>query len=208
MVHVHLAFEPHVGAPIAARAEAEAQRIARACKDKDREPFERYLADAYAAMLSGGGNGRAKRPELVLLVSREVPQRRWTEVKPGEVCKIPGVGPISPHVAKEIARDAIVSAVIYDGKDLRHFKRWSRNIPIEVAIALELGDPPDFDGVKCVDCGARFRPEFDHVHPYAAGGPTSHPNFDPRCPPCHWAKTERDLKAGKLRPLRSGAAEP
>ena len=30
MVHIHLELEPHVGAPITARAEAEAQRVARA----------------------------------------------------------------------------------------------------------------------------------------------------------------------------------
>jgi 5-methylcytosine-specific restriction endonuclease McrA len=201
MVHVHLALEPHVGTPIVARAEAEAQRQARAAKARDAaEPFERHLADAYASLLSGSGKGRAKRPELVVLVSHEVATRGWSDVRAGEVCKIPGVGPISPQVGKEIARDAIVNAVIYDGKDLRHFKRWTRNIPVEIAIALELGDPPDFDGVKCVDCGNRFRTEFDHVHPYARGGPTSDPNLDPRCWPCHQAKSERDRRAGRFRP--------
>jgi hypothetical protein len=114
-----------------------------------------------------------------VLVSHEVAARGWTEVREGEFCKIPGVGPISPQVGKELAREAIVNAVIYDGKDLRHFKRWSRTIPVEIAIALELGAPPDFDGVKCVDCGNRFRTEFDHVHPYARGGPTSGPNLEP-----------------------------
>jgi hypothetical protein len=201
MVHVHLALEPHVGTPIVARAEAEAQRIGRAAKqDGETESFEPLLADAYAKLLSGSGRGRAKRPELVVLVSHGVAKRGWTEVKHGEVCKIPGVGPISPEVAREIAHEAVVNAVIYDGKDLRNFKRWSRNIPVEVAIALELGDPPEFDGVACVDCGNRFRTEFDHVQPYGKGGPTSRPNMDPRCPPCHHAKTERDRREGRLGP--------
>ncbi len=52
-----------------------------------------------------------------------------------------------------------MNAVVFDGKDLRNFKRWTRHIPVEVAIALELGEPPDFDGVKCVDCGNRFHTE-------------------------------------------------
>ena len=204
MVHVHLALEPHVGTPIVARAEAEPQRIARASKDKDKEPFERYLADAYARLLSGAGKGRAKRPEIVILVSYEVTQRDWKDVRPGEICKIPGVGPVDPQVAKEIARDAIVSAVLYDGKDLRHFKRWSRAIPIEVAIALELGDPPEFDGVKCVDCGRRFGTEFDHVEPHVAGGPSSTTNLKPRCCwSCHPDKTERDRREGRLKPAET-----
>ena len=203
MVHIHLELEPHVGTPIVARAEAEAQRLARAGKKTARdgvEPFERYLADAYAKLLSGSGRGRAKRPELVVLVSHEVAKRGWTEVKGGEVCKIPGVGPVAPQIAKEIAQDAFLSGVFYDGTDLRHLKRWSRSRPVEVAIALELGEPPAFEGVRCVDCGNRFRTEFDHVEPHAAHGPNSTGNLKPRCWACHRAKTARDRRAGKLRP--------
>ncbi|MDQ4143125.1 MAG: hypothetical protein M3198_05145, partial [Actinomycetota bacterium] len=154
---------------IIARAEAEATRLAkkaRAASDKhSKEPFERYLADAYAALLSGVGKGRARRPELVVLVSHQVAKRGWSDVRNGEVCKIPGVGPVSPRVAKQIAGDAFLSGVFYDGKDLRNFARWTRNIPIEVLVALELGEPPSFDGVCCIDCGNRFRTEFDHDRP-------------------------------------------
>jgi hypothetical protein len=32
MVHIHMELEPHIGAPIVARAEAEAQRLARKAK--------------------------------------------------------------------------------------------------------------------------------------------------------------------------------
>ncbi|MQB00093.1 MAG: hypothetical protein GEU78_07325 [Actinobacteria bacterium] len=212
MGHIHLIFEPHRYAPISAGAEAEAARLARADKrakraagsDEGPEPFERYLADAYATMLSVPGTGkvkgRARRPELVVVVSYEVAKRGWTHVEPGEMCKIPGIGPVPPRVALEIAADAFISGVIYDGKDLRHYKRWSRSIPVEVAVALELGDPPDFDGVVCVDCGNRFRTEFDHVEPHVALGPCSTGNLEPRCWTCHRAKTERDRRAGKLEP--------
>ena len=201
MMHIHLALEPHVGTPLVARAEAEAQRLLRSAKKEGTtEPFECHLADAYAKLLAGSGKGRAKRPELVVLVSHEVVKRGWRDVKPGELCKIPGVGPVAPEVAKEIAEDAFLSGVFYDGKDLRQFARWTRHIPIEVAVALELGDPPGFDGVACVDCGNRFRTEFDHIKPRSARGPTSKGNLGPRCWPCHQAKTERDRKAGKLEP--------
>ena len=201
MVHIHMELEPHVGAPIVARAEAEAQRLARKAKAADlKEPFECHLADAYAALLSGSGKGRAKRPELVILVSHEVAKRGWIDVKEGELCKIPGLGPVAPHVAKEIAQDAFLNGVFFDGKDLRHFKRWSRDISVEVRVALELGEPPDFDGVVCTDCGNRFRTEFDHVQPRVAGGPGSTGNLKPRCYGCHQAKTKRDRRAGLLRP--------
>ena len=199
MVHIHMELEPHLGTPIVARAEAEAQRLGRrAIADGRREPFERHLADAYALMLSGSGRGRAKRPELVVLVSHEVAKRGWTEVQAGEFCKIPGLGPVSPQVAKEIAADAFLTGVFYDGKDLRKICRWTRNTPVEVRLALELGDPPEFDGVRCTDCGNRFRTENDHLEPHIAGGPASTKNLKPRCYSCHKAKTERDRKAGKL----------
>ena len=67
-------------------------------------------------------------------------------------------------------------------------------------MALELGEPPDFDGVACIDCGNRFRTEFDHLDPHAALGPASCDNLKPRCWPCHQTKTARDRKTGKLKP--------
>lgn len=208
MGHIHLILEPHRYAPIVARGEAEAARLARADQREKEgsyegpQPFECYLADAFAAMLSAPGTvkGRSKRPELVVVVSEGVPARGWLDVRPGEHCKIPGVGPIAPSEAKEIAREAIVNLIITDGIELKHFKRFSRSISAELQVLLELGDPPKFDGIKCVDCGNRFKSEFDHVQPHIARGPMSPENIKPRCYSCHQKKTEADRKAGKLRP--------
>ena len=202
MVDVHLRFEPQVGTPIVNRAEAEAGRLYRAAKkDGKQEPFERHLADAYAVMLEGARTkGHAKRPDVVFLVSHEVAKRGWTDVREGEMCKIPGVGPVAPEVVREAATKAFLTAVLYDGKDLRQMKRWTRNIPVEVLLALQLGDPPEFDGVKCVDCGRRFRNQNDHVEPHNMRGPASVENMKPRCYECHGDKTRRDRQAGKLTP--------
>ena len=110
MVHIELALEPHVGTPIVNRAEAEAGRLYREAKKQDQaEPFGRHLADAYAALLAGTGKCGPRRPELSVLVSHGVAQRGWKDVEEGEVCKIPGVGPVAPQVAKEIARDAFLT---------------------------------------------------------------------------------------------------
>lgn len=68
---------------------------------------------------------------------------------------------------------------------------------------VELGEPPGFDGGKCVDCGNRFRTEKDHIEPHHAFGPASTDNLRPRCYACHSAKTQRDRKAGKLGPRSS-----
>jgi hypothetical protein len=136
----------------------------------------------------------------VVLVSHEIAKRGWKDVAEGEVCKIPGVGPISPERAKEIASDAFLSGLFYDGTDLSHFRRWTRNTPVEVLLALQLGQPPEFDGVKCTDCGRRFRNEKDHSAPHVAGGFSSTTNLKWRCFGCHQKKTAEDRKKGKLTP--------
>jgi hypothetical protein len=74
-------------------------------------------------------------------------------------------------------------------------------------MALELGELPEFDGVKCIECRRRFRPEKAHLEPHNVDGPASTDNLEWRCHSCHTAKTGRDRKAGKLRP-RSPAAKP
>ena len=200
MTHIHLTFEPLAATPIVNRAEADAQRLYRVAKKTGQtEAFEAYLADAFLDMLSGNGKGRTTRPELVVLVDYETVKSGW-KLGPQGICKIPGVGPIDSQDAKAVAQDAFINAVLVDGTDLRHFKRFSRHVPPEIRVALELGTAPDFDGPSCCDCGNRFRPERDHLEPVVAHGPTSYTNLKWRCNPCHVAKTETDRKAGKLTP--------
>ena len=202
MTNIHLRLQPHIGTALVNRAEAEASRMFKAAKkDGKQEPFERHLADAYAKIFSGSPvKPHPSRSELTILVSHEVAKRGWTDVRDGEYCKIPGVGPVAPEVAKEIARDAFLTGLFYDGKDLRTIKSYTRNVPVEVLRALNLGPPPDFDGMKCVDCGKRFGNQKDHVEPYCGDNPASVDNMKPRCWTCHQVKTARDRKAGKLTP--------
>lgn len=191
MIHIEADLEPHVGAPIVERIEREARRLGAAAGKVD--GWSARLADAFAEVCSGGSRGTA-RPELVVVVSHEVTQRGWSSVEGDEVCAIPGVGPIDPQVAKRIAEDAFLNGVFYDGTDLRHLRRWSRSIPVEVRLALSLGPPPEFDGPRCADCGNRWGLEVDHVVPMAAGGPMSLPNAENRCGRCHLRKTARDRR--------------
>jgi hypothetical protein len=160
MVHIHVALEPHVGTPFVNRAEATATCLARAAKRAGRpEPFERHLADAYAGVLGSGAPARSRHPELVVLVSHGVATRGWRDVRPGEVCKIPGVGPVAPDTAKKIAGDAFLTGIFYNGTDLRHMRRWTRNPPIEVLIALELGTPPSSTGSSAPTAATGFEPK-------------------------------------------------
>ncbi|MEX1207539.1 MAG: HNH endonuclease signature motif containing protein [Acidimicrobiia bacterium] len=208
MFKLEAELEPHVGAPLVNRLQAEAKRLSRAASAS--EPFERYLADALPTLLEGGGTGRGQ-TELVVLVSQGVAERGWHDVHQDEFCKIPGVGPIEPGIARKIADDAFLTGLFYDGEDLRQIRRWGRHIPVAVKVALGLGNPPEFDGIKCVDCGNRFYIERDHIEPRGSGGETALDNLADRCEPCHEKKTARDREAGAVRskpppprPKRSG----
>ena len=53
--------------------------------------LEAHLADAYEALLAGSGKGRARRPELVVLVSHEVAKRGWTDVRAGGSARFPAL---------------------------------------------------------------------------------------------------------------------
>ncbi|MBV8303678.1 MAG: HNH endonuclease, partial [Acidimicrobiia bacterium] len=72
--------------------------------------------------------------------------------------------------------------------------------PAELRTALELGTPPDFDGVTCSvqGCNRRHGLEWDHTDPVANGGPTSYTNLSPKCWPHHREKTLQDRRAGLL----------
>jgi hypothetical protein len=198
MIHIEADLEPHIGAPIVTRLETEAKKLA--TKAGSHEPFGAHLADALVSALTHsddrkGAGKTGSRTDMVILVSHEITQRKWTHVQDGEHCEIPGVGPVDPKVAKDIARDAFLSGVFYDGTDLRHLHTWGRHIPAPVRIALRLGPPPHFDGPKCVDCGNRLRLEYDHQQPLSQGGPTTLRNLPTRCEPCHERKTAEDRKA-------------
>ncbi len=204
MIHIEADLEPHIGTPIVNRLEATARRLARkASHNGGQEPFQRHLADALPLIITGAPTGPGKRArsdrhtELVVLVSHDVTQRGWQDTKAGERCHIPGIGPIPPQTAKKIAQDAFLTGVFYDGTDLRHLKRWTRNIPTPVRIALQLGEPPEFNGPVCVQCGNHYRIELDHQQPHATGGPTSLGNINPLCHQCHTHKTATDQKTVK-----------
>jgi hypothetical protein len=194
MIHIEADLEPHIGAPIIERLDADARRMAKS----GNEPFQRRLADAVAEALSGSGAAPSSRTDVVVLVSHGVAERGWTDVRDDEHCHIVGVGPIGPITAKAIAEDSFLSGVFFDGKDLRHIKTWGRHVPAPVRLALRLGPGPDFDGPRCIDCGNRLQLELDHQLPLSEGGPTSLENLGDRCEKCHLAKTKRERRQRRL----------
>ena len=91
-----------------------------------------------------------------------------------------------------------MKAVVHDGVRIETIRHLGRTIPAELRTALELGDPPAFEGLRCIDCGTSHGVERDHVNPVANGGLTAYDNMVGRCWECHEKKTEADRQAGLL----------
>jgi HNH endonuclease len=191
---------PEVGIPFVNRLDAETDRLRRSARQRG-EPLETrdaYAADALVHMASGGGKGHATRADVVVTVDLRALRRGHAHT--GEPCGIVGGGPIPVEVANELMQDAFLKAVLHDGVAIHTVKHFGRYRPAELRTALELGAPPDFAGVECVepDCTRRYGLEWDHVDPVANDGPTSYDNLQPRCWPHHRDKTELDRLAGLL----------
>ena len=195
---------PDVGVPFVNRLEREAQRLRRAAKQHGdiAEQFEAYAADAFAEMIQGTpAPTKSKRREVDTVIVCDLRAYRRGHAHEGEHCHIVDGGPIPVWLAREMSKDAFLKAVLHDGVKLHTVKHFGRHIPAELRTALELGEPPELDGVSCSEdgCDRRYGLEWDHRNPVANGGETSFENLHPYCSPHHWDKTERDRKAGRHR---------
>jgi hypothetical protein len=196
---------PDVGVPFVNGLERNAQRLRREAKQRGDvvEGFEAYAADAFADMIQGRGTATTskKRRDVDAVIVCDLNAYRRGHAHEGEQCHIVGGGPIPVRIAREMAQDAFLKAVIHDSVNIHTVTHFGRHVPAELRTALELGELPDLDGVVCSEegCERRYGLEWDHDDPVAHGGETSYENLNPKCKPHHWDKTEHDRKAGRHR---------
>jgi hypothetical protein len=208
MVAGQFRLPPDVGVPLVNRLDAETDRVHRAARRAKRtEAREAHAADALLAMANRGAKGKSGRADVVYVCDLRAAVRGHTHGD--EVCHVVGSGPVPLDVIRAAAVDAFVKVVLRNGVKIDTVIHYGRHIPAVLRTALDLGDPDRLDGAVCVDdgCDRRHDLEWDHDDPVANDGPTSYENLVARCKPHHWAKTERDRKAGLLGP-RAGPAPP
>ena len=213
MVCGRFRLPPDVGVPFINRLDRATNRLRREAKPRgNAEQWEQHAADALVAMTGEGvepaDRSPSRAPDLVIVC--DLPAWRRGHTHAGERCHIVGGGPIPVALARELARDAFLKAVLHDGVNIRAVAHFGRHIPAHLRTALNLGPLPDLDGVTCVEehCDRRYHLEWDHDDPVANGGATSFENMKPRCKADHWEKTERDRKAGRLGGGRADPNEP
>jgi hypothetical protein len=133
---------------------------------------------------------RGARPlaTVVVHVSHDAYQRGWTE--PGDICEIEGHGPIPVGVARRLAADCILKALVVDGVDVTRVAHLGRLIPAHLRTAIETRDR------TCVIAGCEIdrHLEIDHNVPHATRGPTSLENLARVCHHHHAMKTIHDLR--------------
>jgi hypothetical protein len=199
MVAGQFRLPPDVGVRLVHRIDRETDRLHRAARRAgSTEAREAHGADALLALTRGAGKGRSSRTDVVYVCDLHAAVRGHTHGD--ELCHVVGGGPVPVSAVRTAAVGAFVKLAVRDGRRIDTIVHYGRHIPTELRTALELGDPERLDGAVCVEdgCDRRHDLEWDHVDPVANGGATSYDNVHARCGPHHWAKTERDRRAGLL----------
>lgn len=189
---------PEVGSQIKAAFEAAVQRTFRARRSgEDHEPHEAYAADALVDFVlnhnaptgtgTGTGSEKSSKPPVNATVHVVIDHGvlMCGGALDGDVCEIPGVGPVNLEWVRELLGTAFLTAIIKRGKDIVTVAHLGRHVPAEIQTALLVsGRECDIGG-----CNHRGYLERDHVHDHAHGGPTSFANLGWLCYWHHRLKT-------------------
>jgi Domain of unknown function (DUF222) len=134
---------------------------------------------------------RARDPKVTMHVRCDLGALRRGSLDPGEVCEIPGVGPIPIERARALLGEALLDVVITDGVDVTTVVRLGRHIPASLLTAITERDQ------YCVvpGCGKRLGLEKDHCRvDYAQGGVVSYDNIATLCHHHHQLKTHQGYR--------------
>src|SRR3954447_19546198 len=165
-----------------------------------REPERAYMADGLLAMARAASawnnhtdNPAPKiRPHFVIRIDLTPLLRGRAE--PGEVCEVPGVGPIDVDTARHHLPEAVLDFVIHEGIDIStvaHAKR--KALRAQLAALLSRDHVCEVEGCDC----RRFL-EIDPITPYADSKRTSVGELGYKCRHCHDLKSNHGWTDGPL----------
>jgi hypothetical protein len=204
MIAGYFELPPEVGGPLKVAIEAQVQRIFRERKaGTEHESLAAYAADALAGFVLGDEGIVHGVDATVHIVVDHGAVMRGGAVD-GEVCEIPGVGPVDVSWVKELLGSAFLTAVIRKGKDILTVAHFGRHVPAELMTALTVsGRECDVEG-----CNHRGYLERDHVQDHAQGGPTSFANMGWLCYLHHRLKSSGWLLGPRHPDTRKRALRP
>lgn len=193
--HLHARLTPDNGSSVLSMLRMRANFVADEAKLARVAPESQaaYEADALVALVTGDHRidtfhghvgGRTRSSTVVYHVSLEALRRG--QLESGELCEVPGLGPVPLAVIENVVGDAVGKLVISDGVDVTTVCHLGRTVPAHVETALEARDR------TCVvpACDVAVSLEVDHWKiPFAAGGPTALWNLARLCHFHHQMKT-------------------
>jgi len=220
MVAGRFRLTPDAGSAVVKAIQRQADRHFRlANRQARRESPESYAADALVDLVTGGarkltgprgGADRRAGREVVVVVSHEALRRGFVADGSDEVCEVPGFGAVPVAAARGILADCFLKAVVVDGTRVTHVKHFGRHRRAEIDTALLVQGVVGRGSVRCSadGCDRQVGLEWDHVQPFAKGGPTSVDNLQPLCRFHHRQKTAAQAGgAGGIRVRRRGPPE-
>jgi hypothetical protein len=187
---------PDAGARLLSSLEVRANELFdQARKAENRESPAAYAADALVELVTRSSVGSTTRSNgsAVVHIRVDASALRRGHVEAGEVCEIPGVGPVAVSTVRGMLSEAFVKLLVTDGVDVLTVCHVGRGVPAHVRSALEERDP------TCVvpGCDVAMGLEIDHWQTaYAEGGPTTLANLARLCHFHHAMKTYRGFELG------------
>ena len=190
--HLEARMTPESGAVVMTSLQPVFQEITRkAANDKIKEPPAAHLADALVAMAE---NSRcippdAFRPGPTALVHLRLDYAAVERgyLKRGEICEVPGIGPVSLQAARDLLADSRQVIIGFEDEDIRTVKGVGHSIPERLRRAVY--ERCDYKCVVpgCTTCHDRL--EIDHTTGVKEGGATQLYNLGLLCHYHHRLKT-------------------
>jgi len=190
--HLDGRLTPDSGAVVMACLQPFLQKITRkAAKDKIKESAAAHLADALVAMADKSRclppDAFRSGPSALVHLRLDLAALERGHVEKGEICEVPGIGPVSLKAAKDLLADSRQVIVAVENDDIRIVKGVGHTIPDKLRRAVY-----ERDDYRCVVPGCNTyhdRIDIDHTTGVKQGGPTTIYNLGLLCHHHHRLKT-------------------
>jgi len=100
----------------------------------EHEPPDAYRFDALIALAHGDATPTAGTP--VARVRVDLPALLAGQTSPGQVCEIPGVGPVPVDHARQVLSHGLMELVVTDGVDVQCVVSRTRHVPEPLKVAI------------------------------------------------------------------------
>jgi len=198
---------PEAGAILMAGIEPHRQALSRQAAESEKGKRRRRDSDAAVAAdalvemarcqaAAQPGDPLRPTPAAMIHVRADLAAMERGHTERGEVCEVPGVGPVTVAWVQSLLPDAVVAALLVEDGEVLKVAHLGRLIPAKVRTALMERDR------SCVvpGCAVDTDLEIDHIRPIAAGGRSEMANLCHLCRFHHYLKTHhgwRILRKGK-----------